>query len=112
MGHFSMSVLVIVPTYNERDNIRQITAGVRQHGYDVLIVDDNSPDGTGAIADERIDVFALHEVQRLVVAEEVTGTADSVLDDLCREGVGGDVDAAHGAVDRTEHVVVDHEGFE
>ena len=47
-----MSVLVIVPTYNERDNIRELASAVRRHGYDLLIVDDNSPDGTGAIADE------------------------------------------------------------
>ncbi|MGI9584099.1 MAG: polyprenol monophosphomannose synthase [Acidimicrobiia bacterium] len=51
MAHFGMSVLVIIPTYNERDNIRDIAAAVRTHGYDVLIVDDNSPDGTGSIAD-------------------------------------------------------------
>lgn len=47
-----MSVLVIVPTYNERDNIRQIVDAVRSHGYDVLVVDDGSPDGTGDVADE------------------------------------------------------------
>ncbi|MFO7700282.1 MAG: polyprenol monophosphomannose synthase [Acidimicrobiia bacterium] len=47
-----MSVLVIVPTYNERDNIREVVNAVRSHGYDVLIVDDGSPDGTGDIADE------------------------------------------------------------
>lgn len=47
-----MHVLVIVPTYNERDNIRSIVGSVRAHGYDVLVVDDGSPDGTGDIADE------------------------------------------------------------
>jgi dolichol-phosphate mannosyltransferase len=47
-----MNVLVIVPTYNERENIRQIATAVRVHGYDLLIVDDGSPDGTGEIADE------------------------------------------------------------
>lgn len=52
MEAFDMSVLVIVPTYNERDNIRPIVSTVRAHGYDVLVVDDGSPDGTGEIADE------------------------------------------------------------
>ncbi len=46
-------VLVIVPTYNERDNL-EIIAG-RLHAAvpdaDLLVVDDNSPDGTGRIAD-------------------------------------------------------------
>jgi dolichol-phosphate mannosyltransferase len=47
-------VLVIVPTYNERDNLPAIIAAVHEHlaEADVLVVDDNSPDGTGAIADE------------------------------------------------------------
>ena len=51
---FAGRVAVVIPTYNERDNIRLITARVRSAvvGADLLIVDDNSPDGTGMIADE------------------------------------------------------------
>ncbi|MGH3736847.1 MAG: polyprenol monophosphomannose synthase [Micromonosporaceae bacterium] len=47
-------VLVVVPTYNEADNIRQITGRLRSAvpGVDLLIADDNSPDGTGRVADE------------------------------------------------------------
>jgi dolichol-phosphate mannosyltransferase len=47
-------VLVIVPTYNERDNLPQIVAAVHQQLpiADLLIVDDASPDGTGELADE------------------------------------------------------------
>jgi dolichol-phosphate mannosyltransferase len=47
-------VLVVIPTYNERDNIEQITGRVRVSvpGAHVLVVDDNSPDGTGKLADE------------------------------------------------------------
>ncbi|GAA0807237.1 polyprenol monophosphomannose synthase [Spirilliplanes yamanashiensis] len=47
-------VVVIIPTYNEADNIRLITGRLRAAvpAVDVLIADDNSPDGTGAIADE------------------------------------------------------------
>jgi dolichol-phosphate mannosyltransferase len=46
--------LVIIPTYNERDNVEAITAAALKADdrLDVLIVDDNSPDGTGKIADE------------------------------------------------------------
>lgn len=45
--------LVIVPTYNERDNLPEIVSAVHQHlpEADLLVVDDNSPDGTGALAD-------------------------------------------------------------
>jgi dolichol-phosphate mannosyltransferase len=47
-------VLVIVPTYNEADNVRQITERLRAAVPEahLLVADDNSPDGTGAIADE------------------------------------------------------------
>ncbi|MCG5214806.1 polyprenol monophosphomannose synthase [Streptosporangium soli] len=46
-------VLVIVPTYNERDSLPVITARVREAVPEahLLIADDNSPDGTGEIAD-------------------------------------------------------------
>ena len=46
-------VVMVVPTYNESENIEWIVGRLRvaQPGVDVMIVDDNSPDGTGAIAD-------------------------------------------------------------
>ena len=49
-----MSILIVVPTYNERDNLPLIAAAVRRTlpAADVLVVDDNSPDGTGQLADE------------------------------------------------------------
>jgi dolichol-phosphate mannosyltransferase len=44
--------LVIVPTYNERDNLPVLAAQVLAHdGVDLMIVDDGSPDGTGVVAD-------------------------------------------------------------
>jgi dolichol-phosphate mannosyltransferase len=54
VSQFPGHVAVIIPTYNERDNIGPIAARVRSAmpGADLLIVDDNSPDGTGEIADE------------------------------------------------------------
>jgi dolichol-phosphate mannosyltransferase len=46
--------LIIVPTYNERDNLPRMAAKLLSLpvAVDVLVVDDNSPDGTGKIADE------------------------------------------------------------
>lgn len=46
-------ILVIIPTYNEAENIEPIIARLRRSvpAADVLVADDNSPDGTGAIAD-------------------------------------------------------------
>ncbi len=45
--------LVIIPTYNERENLEMIVSRVLSAavGIDVLVVDDSSPDGTGVIAD-------------------------------------------------------------
>jgi dolichol-phosphate mannosyltransferase len=47
------SVLVIIPTYNERENLAALVEQILEHrGYAVMIVDDQSPDGTGELADE------------------------------------------------------------
>ncbi len=48
-----MRVLVVAPTYQEAENITRFLAAVRASvpGADVLIVDDSSPDGTGALAE-------------------------------------------------------------
>jgi dolichol-phosphate mannosyltransferase len=63
--------LVIVPTYNERDNITRIVPAILEQdpSLEVLVVDDGSPDGTGAVvdgmaaADTRIHV--LHRAGKL-----------------------------------------------
>ena len=47
-------VIVLIPTYNERENLPRIIGRLRAAvpTADVLVLDDGSPDGTGAIADE------------------------------------------------------------
>ena len=63
--------LVIIPTYNERENITRIIPAVlaQDPSIDVLIVDDGSPDGTGSIVDgiaaENPRVHALHRSGKL-----------------------------------------------
>jgi len=46
--------LVVIPTYDERDNVRPIAAAVQTalSDADILFVDDSSPDGTGRVLDE------------------------------------------------------------
>ena len=44
-------VLVVLPTFNEKENLERVVMEVRHLGHDVLVVDDASPDGTGDIAD-------------------------------------------------------------
>jgi dolichol-phosphate mannosyltransferase len=52
-------VLVVVPTYNERENLPQLVARVLTHdGFCMLIVDDGSPDGTGQLADQLAEEHA------------------------------------------------------
>ena len=49
-----MKTLVIIPTYNEADNVSWICESIlqQQPEVDILVADDNSPDGTGDIADK------------------------------------------------------------
>jgi dolichol-phosphate mannosyltransferase len=66
----SLSALVIIPTYNEKKNLPVLVPGIMAHaGVRLLIVDDQSPDGTGEVAEAlareypgRIDV--LHRTSR------------------------------------------------
>jgi dolichol-phosphate mannosyltransferase len=53
MASWQGQAIMIVPTYNERENLANLVARLRNlpGNVHVLIVDDNSPDGTGAIAD-------------------------------------------------------------
>jgi dolichol-phosphate mannosyltransferase len=48
-----MDVVVLLPTYNERENLaRMVDAIVAHRGFRVLVIDDGSPDGTGELADQ------------------------------------------------------------
>ncbi|HET9941053.1 MAG TPA: polyprenol monophosphomannose synthase [Candidatus Eisenbacteria bacterium] len=49
-----MKALIIVPTYNERENLEELLRRIfdQKLPTEILVVDDNSPDGTGALADE------------------------------------------------------------
>ncbi|KPJ85077.1 hypothetical protein AMJ57_04390 [Parcubacteria bacterium SG8_24] len=67
-----MEILVIIPTYNERENIASLIRGILSQGeaFSVLVVDDGSPDGTGRIVDSlaaRLDdrVRILHRPEKL-----------------------------------------------
>lgn len=66
-----MKAFVIIPTFNEKDNVRLLTSAVlAQHScIHILFVDDNSPDGTGAIIDDLVAgndrVHVLHRSGKL-----------------------------------------------
>jgi dolichol-phosphate mannosyltransferase len=61
---------IVVPTYNERDRLADLVAAVfaayaaaNLHG-ELIVVDDNSPDGTGALADDLAKQHAIHVIHR------------------------------------------------
>lgn len=67
-------VAVLIPTYNERDNLPLIVERVRESvpAADVVVLDDNSPDGTGEVA----DAMAAADPQVMVIHRH------------CKEGLG------------------------
>lgn len=66
-----MKSIVVIPTYNEKDNVVRLSSAVLgQHAdIQILFVDDNSPDGTGRIIDELVSgndrIHVLHRVGKL-----------------------------------------------
>ena len=46
-----MHAVVCLPTYNERENLERMVRALGEQGVSVLVIDDNSPDGTGELAD-------------------------------------------------------------
>jgi dolichol-phosphate mannosyltransferase len=100
----SFSVSVVLPTYNERDNIIDLIEAIVDKleptgaNYEVLVVDDNSPDGTAQVVRERFDLVeggknrwegALSQAGRVRV---VVRTHDKGLAQSIRHGL----EVAHG----------------
>ena len=87
----SQRVLVVVPTYNERDNLPVLARGVlARPNYRMLVVDDNSPDGTGVVA----DALSAEHAGRLMVMHRTgpRGLGRSYVDGLLRATAMDDVD--------------------
>lgn len=61
------SITVVIPTYNERDNLPRLVRGIaalRIPGLNIFIVDDNSPDGTGTAATELAKQYPIRVLSR------------------------------------------------
>jgi len=65
-----MNAVICMPTYNERENLEGIIEAIHQEigDVDILVIDDDSPDGTGDIADELADqderIHVLHRTEK------------------------------------------------
>lgn len=96
-------VTVILPTFNERENIADITSAVLDHGYRVLIVDDGSPDGTGAIADElsrtHVNVEVVHREAKEGLGRAYGAGFDRALSSGAEVVVEMDADFSHDPAD-------------
>ena len=98
-----MKVTVVVPTYNERENLPVLVDRLTALGMPdlhILVVDDNSPDGTGALADElaqthpgTIDV--LHRVEKDGLGRAYIAGIGKALDDGADVVIQMDADLSH-----------------
>lgn len=63
-----MKIWIIIPTYNEKENIvdlvESISQSIQNYDWHILIVDDNSPDGTGNIAESLKNKYPLEVLHR------------------------------------------------
>jgi glycosyltransferase involved in cell wall biosynthesis len=96
-------VLVVLPTFNERENLERVVGGVRHLGHDILIVDDASPDGTGEIADRLAEsdpgVRVLHRERKLGIGTAYVDAFRIGLAEGSRLFVEMDADGSHRAQD-------------
>ncbi|MFH1233301.1 MAG: polyprenol monophosphomannose synthase [Patescibacteria group bacterium] len=70
MNIFNPNIFIVIPTYNEKENIENLINqifGLNIYNLNILIVDDNSPDGTGKLIQELIPKYEnfLHLIQRI-----------------------------------------------
>ncbi|MCP3998674.1 MAG: polyprenol monophosphomannose synthase [bacterium] len=107
-------VVVVVPTYNEAENIALIADAVRSQGYRLLVVDDGSPDGTGAMADELADadsgVAVLHRESKQGLGPAYAAGFDTALADGAEIICEMDADFSHDPTDLPRLVAAAKDG--
>jgi dolichol-phosphate mannosyltransferase len=94
-------VVIVMPTYNERQNLEIIAGRVRDAvpGADLLVVDDNSPDGTGDLADKLAEadphVRVLHRTEKAGLGRAYVAGFTQALDEGYDLVVEMDADGSH-----------------
>jgi dolichol-phosphate mannosyltransferase len=97
----ALRVLVSIATYNERDNVAPLIQGIHAEvpTADVLVVDDNSPDGTGRLVDEMAAadprVHALHRAGKLGLGTAILAAMRYALDHDYDLLINMDADFSH-----------------
>ncbi|MGH6654463.1 MAG: polyprenol monophosphomannose synthase [Actinocrinis sp.] len=118
MPERSPKVVVVVPTYNERDNLpvlAELLAGLQVPGLCLLVVDDNSPDGTGEIADKLAaespeSVAVLHRTAKDGLGRAYIAGMTRALDEGAHVVVQMDADLSHpvGAIPAMLRTLAEH----
>ncbi|HEX2155179.1 MAG TPA: polyprenol monophosphomannose synthase [Acidimicrobiia bacterium] len=108
------AVTVVVPTYNERENLPHLAAAILLHGYSLLIVDDDSPDGTGEIADslaaEMPRLAVIHRMRKEGLGPAYAAGFDRALSEGAGIVVEMDADFSHSPADLPRMVEAVEEG--
>ena len=96
-------VTVALPTYNELENLPLITPEIVAFGYRLLIIDDNSPDGTGRLADslaaDLSEVTVLHREVKEGLGPAYAAGFDRALGDGAEIVIEMDADFSHDPAD-------------
>lgn len=63
-----VDVSIVIPTYNERENIQKliplVADNLSEYNYEIIVVDDSSPDGTGAVVKELSKSYCVKIIER------------------------------------------------
>ena len=96
-------VVVALPTYNEIENLEEVVNAVLAHGYEILIIDDNSPDGTGQLADRLAEsnqgVSVLHRRSKEGLGPAYAAGFDRLLEEGADVIIEMDADFSHDPAD-------------
>jgi dolichol-phosphate mannosyltransferase len=94
-------VLIVIPTYNEKENIKSLYLKIRQYvrNAHMLIVDDGSPDGTGDVADGLSEkdplVHVLHRAKKMGLGTAYVAGFDYALKNKYKFVLAMDADLSH-----------------
>jgi len=107
-------VTVALPTYNELENLPHIAPEIVAHGYRLLIIDDNSPDGTGRLADSLAadvpQISVLHRESKAGLGPAYAAGFDRALADGAEIVIEMDADFSHDPADLPRLVKAIDEG--
>ncbi len=95
----ALRAVVVVPTYNERENLERVVAGVRAHQFEALVVDDASPDGTGELAERLASdddgIRVLHRTEKRGIGPAYAAGFEAALTSGATEVCQMDADLSH-----------------